>query len=307
VVVLATARYPSPTREATVRLRGPGLDRAVALLGDRRVERHHAAGWRFSAPESFQEMPLRWDRAYGGIDEGAWLEDTASPEDAAQALLTHPGTYPRNDVGRGFRLAGSQAPLEDLLLPNLENTTDLLVPDRLVCEHRTAWHRQPLPAGFGFMMTHWFPRSLYLGGINGPWPDTRFGAVPEAELGSIPAGLLERQATAGPDTLEISAPFFQVSAPGLALPDIRGDERFLLDGVNGSKPLVVDLPGGRPVIRIQAGGETLEPTPRLVQVVMDLDAALLTMLWAAPTPLEHPALAEVPEVDLMTLPVLVDT
>lgn len=301
LVVLATARSARPVREASVVLRGPGFTRRLIVRGDRRAVRR-GNGWTFSEPESWEEMPLGWDRAYGGVDRGVLPRDDAPLEEKLQSLVVHPGAYPRNDLGRGYALAGSSTPPDDAPLPNLEDPEDLLSPDRLVCRERAFWHIQPRPAGFGFVLPHWFTRSIHVGVVAGAWPNVGRNPLPEETLGLLPAGFLERQRSNSTESPAISGGHFQVAAPGMKLTDPEGTERFEFEGLETNRRFVVTLPGGRPVVRVRTPKKDLFPTAKLLQVLIDFHSGVLTMLWSSALSLEEPLLANLPKKDLADLP-----
>jgi hypothetical protein len=71
-------------------------------------------------------MEIRYDRAYGGVDE---VSDPSIP--------FH---YPRNDRGRGVALRNVRERIEGLALPNLEDPEDRITPERLVIGDPDRWN-----------------------------------------------------------------------------------------------------------------------------------------------------------------------
>ena len=96
-----------------------------------------------SEPETFETMPLGYDRAYGGVDPSVDYPEPADGAEALGMLMTAPGAYPRNPVGRGFVVGNDPERVDGLLLPNIERADQLLRPDRIVCADMRQWHRQP--------------------------------------------------------------------------------------------------------------------------------------------------------------------
>jgi hypothetical protein len=218
------------------------------------------------------------------------------------ALVIDPGAYPRNDIGRGFLVGPAHSSFDgELHLPNIEFPDDQISPERLACPHPAAWHRQPRPAGFGFVPPHWFPRSLHIGVVAGPWPDLRVGPLPEEDLGLLPSGFLQMQHDAL--DLPISPGFFQLSAPGMAFQNLSETESLMFDGLDGDRRIVITLPGCRPAATLRTPTRIAALEPRLIQVLLDLNASILTMLWSASLRLDDPLLKGIPEADLLTLPV----
>ncbi len=285
LVVLATARVHPARGERTVTLKvGTEADLTMRVWGDRVAERERGV-WEFSDPEPWEETSLSWDLAYGGVDPGIGLSDAPSAGELLAAADWHPGAYPRNDLGAGYITAAHGFRPEAIELPRLEWPDDLLTPDRLICPRPDRWHRQPRPAGFGWMEREWFPRSVFLGVVMGPWPDQRVGAIPEETLGLVPAGITE---TMEPLDLErLTHPsFYQQAAPGLTLPGLEGVDVIALEGLDNRKQTIVQIPRGRPTVGVPLpGGGSLTPDLQLLTLLLDLDAGVALRLWAAPVPL----------------------
>ena len=103
------------------------LCKRLRVTGDRSVVLDPLTGeLAFTEPTPFVEMPLTWERAYGGCDEGAIARYVP---DALDALLGTDGLYrhPRNEVGRGYTVSGDLASLAALRLPNVEDPVDLFL------------------------------------------------------------------------------------------------------------------------------------------------------------------------------------
>jgi hypothetical protein len=300
VIVLATARRSSPVSTADLRFNAPGILRHIRIIGDRFVQ-GGPAKWRFTPPESWQEMPLGWDRAYGGIDRGV-LPNPEKKASLRRSLLCHPGAYPRNDIGRGFSMKGSLLSSDGMPLPNLEDTKDFLTPDRFECPGPAYWHLQPVPVGLGFIPAHWFPRSVCMGVVAGEWPKCHAQPIREEDVGSLPPGFVESQRHAGVEHATISPMFFQVSAPGMRT-KLRGDERFAIEGLEGDSAVALDLPGEAPRIAVQSPRGSIHLAPMLFQVLWDIDEKRLTMIWRAGARLKGETFRGYSEKDLMEFPV----
>ena len=133
-----------PAREHAVVLRVVG-DRRCSVRGDR---------LEFAAPEPFVSMPLGWNRAYGGTDPEAELDHDADLLLLARVAARRVGwgAYPRNPLGRGWRVGGELARFDGIVLPNLEDPHRSLRPDDLPVASVRAWARQPIPRGLGSMI-----------------------------------------------------------------------------------------------------------------------------------------------------------
>jgi hypothetical protein len=159
-VVLLGHAQPERGRatELDVTLRVGSLRKQVRVFGDR-FWRRTMSGRTYSAPLSFETMPLVYERAFGGWDRSA-------PDPAQHAC------DPRNPVGVGFVVPLAEprdAPDDDgAALPNLED------PGQLIHDPED----RPAPAGFGFLAPDWSPRRQHAGTFDDAWKATRFPRLP---------------------------------------------------------------------------------------------------------------------------------
>lgn len=157
IVVVGSARSDRPTRQLDVSISLGRFTRQLRLFGDRRWE-SGPNGLLPSAPESFVEMPLTWERSFGGctVSEGVEL------------------AHPLNPEGRGFYLSAAQA--LDGPLPNIEDPSALI----------GTWRDLPTPAGFGPVATSlpWFAYA-WMQGRNNEKPPTPAEAAEAAGKWSI--------------------------------------------------------------------------------------------------------------------------
>jgi hypothetical protein len=150
---------------------------AVRVFGDRKIDLS-SGGLRFSDPEPFENMPLHWGLAYGGVD-----------------LHSMPGVglaFPPNPVGKGFAVQPPPDVLHGMPLPNLEDPRFLLTPDRFLVKRFERWPQAPVPAAFGWVPRHAHPRihqsSLPPDSSDASVRERQYVAanVPEALLGMTP-------------------------------------------------------------------------------------------------------------------------
>jgi hypothetical protein len=166
-----------PVTEMFVSLAVGPRRKVVQVIGDR--------SWRrggFTAPKPFSEMPLVWERAFGGVHR----------IDARQTL-----EEPRNPLGLGFpgkRLA-EQAIGERL--PNLEDPRAPL----------SAFGQRRDPVGVGFVAPSWQPRRSYAGTYDEAWKRTRAPYLPRdfdaRFFNAAPADQVFRPFLAGGENVEV--------------------------------------------------------------------------------------------------------
>ncbi len=155
-VVLIGSAYPQrgKDRQAEVSVSLGPLKKTVRVVGDRAWHKS-LTGWQPTAPALFEQMPLVFERAFGGRDGGGQASGSDSYE-------------PRNPVGAGFVAAEDPERLEGLPLPNLEDPAHPI----------KSWKDRPAPACFGVVARHWAPRSALAGTYDEAWQADRCPLLP---------------------------------------------------------------------------------------------------------------------------------
>lgn len=186
VVLLGHAYAPGArSSEVTVSLAVGPVRQQARVCGDRRWQ--YALGFtRASAPQSFERMPLVFERAFGGSQLAA---------DGEQAI----GVEERNPVGRGYSRKRRRSHLDGLALPNIEDPKQRL---------RRAGQK-PVPVGFGYVGRHWLPRRTLLGRYDAAWERDRMPLVPadfdERAFNGAPEALQARPHLRGDESVEALA------------------------------------------------------------------------------------------------------
>jgi len=145
----ACALNQQPVQVLDVSLTVGQVNKTVRVFGDRQ--------WTNGIPSAavpFQEMPLVYERAFGGqyqIDEENFLAEE------------------RNPIGCGFSGKRSKQEMEGLPVPNLEDPLNLIqsIKDR------------PYPAAFAATCGHWGPRNKWAGTYDENWMVNRAPYLPE--------------------------------------------------------------------------------------------------------------------------------
>ena len=238
-----------------------GRTKRIRVFGDRRCLFSAKGPPHITDPAPFAEMDMRFERAYGGTDP------LSIPE--------MPFSYPRNHLGSGFVLKNLRELVEGLALPNFEDPTDLLTPDRILVGEPENWWRQPMPQGFGWFQRTWYPRCSFVGSVPGfVDPDT---VVREEQLGLVPKGqfALARQ---------FKLPSFDIrfnnGAPaGLAVPFLKGGERIRLAHVTPDGLLQFTVPADPPRIGLDIGMGIRALPPVLQTVLIRTEDKQVDLLW----------------------------
>jgi hypothetical protein len=149
----AYAPLGKPVKTLKVGFRVGPVAKELQVTGDR-WWLDSASGVVISDTNPFVQMPITWERAYGGMD----LND----ENPAK----HDWDL-RNPAGCGFTVKGEH--LIGKPVPNIEMPGDQI----------RNWRQRPEPAGCGPIAGHWRPRRDYIGTYDEHWEKTRQPLLPE--------------------------------------------------------------------------------------------------------------------------------
>jgi hypothetical protein len=193
VLVNGSAYAPDgkPTDRVDVRLRIGGWSKSFAVVGDRVW--FSASSVRASSPNPFTQMPISYDRAFGGTD--------VRHEDPRQHAA-----FMQNPSGRGFHKHLVREWLEGSSLPNTEELgKNVTVPDGAY-----------RPMSFGVVGRHWEPRYQHAGTYDQKWIDEVFPF--------LPADFDEQYYQAAPPDQQLSLPLGEQTITLVNLtPDGRRD------------------------------------------------------------------------------------
>jgi hypothetical protein len=155
VLVIGHAYAPqgNPVEKLSVGLKVGPIQKILQVTGDR-IWQASTSGITLSNPQPFSQMPIVYEKAYGGMD---LISDDPKRHDWEL----------RNPAGCGFatkakHLLGQPA-------PNIEYPKLLM----------TRWSQRPEPAGFGPIAGHWAPRIELAGTYDEVWEKTRQPLLPE--------------------------------------------------------------------------------------------------------------------------------
>lgn len=295
VIVVGRAYPQGRAREMPVSVAVGSNVRTLRVVGERRAEVSIDGRVRFTSPEPFESVPLTWELAYGGYD--AYAHDELDPPLRRNGKRVEPSpreegvfAYPRNKVGRAYFLDVDRDRADGALLPQVEDASDLLTPERLFVPAPKAWMDAPMPGGLGWVPHAWYPRIMrYLGGFL------------EHDAPSRPV-----REMAFADGEDLKGPFrknemlprgLQGAAPGMACERLRGDELVILRGLSrGQEEVRFHLPGQLPKMSVRPPGSPKAFTPEAVLQTVKIDAerGRVTMVWCGAVRL----LAPIAEADL---------
>lgn len=135
---------------------GP-VQQHVRVIGDRVWQKRvtgNVVNWFATSPQPFTQMPLVYERAFGG-------------QDLTPGNEKHYAAEPRNLVGTG--VIAKHSAYEEVALPNLEDPANLI----------KSPSDRPMPMGFGYISPDWQPRLGYAGTYDESWEKSRMPLLPK--------------------------------------------------------------------------------------------------------------------------------
>lgn len=238
------------------------LHKKVRVVGDR------SAWWSVGAKRAemtgarpFSVMPLRWDFAYGGVD---------------QSFPTGPLPHPANPAGVGYWVAPPPG-MDDVdrwgALPNLEDPDRPLSLDHLKVDVRD-WQSGPHPWGFGAVPRFWAPRAQKAGldpSVRPLW-DMIHANPPPGAAEALPFR-------------EMQPDFLNAAPAGQTMPYPTGGERVVLQNLHPTEEeLRFRLPTDRPRLAFDFGKGLTSVPLKVDTVVIEPDLMALDVIWRGRVP-----------------------
>jgi hypothetical protein len=284
VIVLGHAYAPRRERRIEAVIRIAGHDVKIAVTGERRCGVDVRGNARIPEPAPIERVPLCFTHAYGGKDGAAEAKYGDVLADDPAVLKNDPDVdleaaspylYPRNPCGRGYLVEPSHEGLAGMLLPQLEDPSDLLTPARLAESSIEHWQRLPLPWSTGWVNHTWYPRIAFVGVI--PISESFDRPPLEVDRGLVPEYLAD-----GVARLEPTSSFELASGAHVALqrPHLRGGETIELLNLHKSRPRwTLQLPPP-PTLQTDGRNGKLNPTePVLHSVILEPDEDRVSVVW----------------------------
>lgn len=238
VVFIGNAYTPSsiPREKLNIGIKVGDYKKVIQVIGNRYCIFREGLLPLISEPEPFTIMPIRYENAYGGVDQ-------LSIPDLYFA-------YPRNNMGKGFAIKNKKQLIDGLALPNLEDPNDLLNNERIIINDPINWNEQPLPQGLGWFQPNWYPRASFAGAlpsfvdINKPMREELLGLVPKNQI------QLARQLKLPSYSLD----FHTGASHGLSFPYLKGNEQISLANLCNEQSIFnFQLPNEKPEIMLNIG------------------------------------------------------
>ncbi len=266
----AYAPGSAPTTSCTVSLQVGDTRKQLLVTGDR-VARFVKDGTpEFTEPSPFLHMDLRYELAYGGIDVYS-DKSTSYP-------------YARNPLGRGFVVANSARSVDQLALPNLEEPSSPLTPERLCLGDYTNWEQQPSPAGLCWFPKTWLPRARLAGIL--PADRAVEQQLRQAYGKLVPAAHREAYLNNGLPDMDFR--FFNGASTGLVFPYLTGGEQIIAQNLSPEGTLSFRLPTDRPTLGLDVGFGVSGPEVVTHTVMIRMEERQVDLVWRGAVPYEGP-------------------
>ncbi len=305
IIVKGKTRHPKKVNRFIAIIQVGNTSVSIEVIGNRKLLLSKLTGLRFTTPEFIEEIPLRYDFAYGGRDVIAERKIELPPAelikyfpDQTDLLEGSPYRYPRNPLGKGFIVELSDDSLDFLELPNLEDPRNLLSPESMVVKDPKLWYRMPLPRSTDWVTPSWFPRVAYFG-LNNITEKINFNLEEinrrwaELDILSIKPlrGNVHPRCTNG-------------ASLGLQLPYIMPGEKIRLTNIHPKfTDFTLHLPPDYPNIWVDGRKGKLLPTkPVIHTIIIEPDENRLSIVWRG----SGPALRPYHEEELKTMPFKVE-
>ena len=282
VVIQGHAYAPRSVSQFDVDIQVGKWKTSMLVLGDRQLSMSRSGMLKFSEPAQVEKVPLRYDFAYGGIDQVAERQFQLPPEEYVKHLPPEinlidgsPYRYPRNPAGKGYLIEATEESVAMTQLPNLEDPDHRLLPDRLALGNTERWLEMPLPRATDWVNPAWFPRVAYFGFFQ--LPSHIPNRVHEIEKDWADQILLRT----GSYAERFSFRCTNGASLGLQLPYLVGHERISMTHLFPGLPrFEFKLPGQPPELWVDGRkGHMKEAIPTLQSVVIRPDEFEVDLIW----------------------------
>ena len=256
--------------------------RNVRVYGNRQIQDVNGYYPYFSSPVPFSQMPLTYERSYGGFDEhaarilGDPVAEYAVKYGKVDFAEASNFTYPRNARGKGFFIALDPERVIGTAVPNLEDPEDPILPERIFCERWENWIDSPIPGALDWMLPSDFPRCVHFNLLPDYLPAKR--PIREITLGALKTEDMQPR-----ELLELPRAYAaNGAAPGLAKKRLKGNEVVRLVHLHYKfRELIFQLPGEQPRLKIQPPGcPKMELEPLLDTIYIEPSYDRVSLVWS---------------------------
>ncbi|CAN5898793.1 DUF2169 domain-containing protein [soil metagenome] len=276
----------------------------IGVQGNQKIYLDNYGKIKFGDIEQIEEVPLRYDFAYGGKDTEA-EKKIQLPAAEIQAAMPNvdwyadsPFRYPRNPEGKGYLVEMSKDMIEQLEIPNLQDPEYLLTAENILVGDINRWTEMPIPYATGWISHVWVPRFLYTGLAEFPYGNAR--ALKEMKMKWVEPDIYEKKDPAK----SFNYRFFNGGHYALQLDLNHYIKECTLINIHPlNKKITIKIPNERPKIWVDGRKGILKETiPVMHTILIEPDHNRLSIIWCGNAPALRPYMEE----ELKTMPFKVE-
>ncbi len=305
LVVKGNARnYPGTDKFVSEVIAG-GRSFKLLVTGNQKPYLDNFGKIKFTDIDIVQEIPLRFDYAYGGADKEAEKKIELPPAEYLTAtdpsidlLNTSIYRYPRNPAGKGYMVELSREAIANTELPNLQDPDHPITPANIIVGDPKNWVNMPLSYATDWVSPVWFPRMAYLGLLD--FSDYHFGKLKEFSQNWVEEDVFENKpAGQGFNFRFCNGAHYGLQFERRSIPaDIKLINIHPID-----REFSIKVPEVTPRIWVDGrNGTLLETKPLINSIVVEPEENRLSLIWSGTGKALRPYL----EQELKTMPFKVE-
>ena len=283
LVVKGRARNYSGTDKFISEIIAGGRSFKMLVSGNQRPYLDNFGKIKFTEIDIVDEVPLRFDYAYGGADKEAEKKIEIPPAEYLTAtdpsidlLNTSIYRYPCNPAGKGYIVELSGEAINNAELPNLQDPDHPITPSNIIVGNPKNWVNMPLPYAADWVSPVWFPRMAYLGLLD--FSDYQFGKLKEFLQNWVEEDVFENKPLGqGFNFRFCNGAHYGLQFERRSIPaDIK-----LISIHPVARDFLIKLPQETPRIWVDGrNGKLLETNPVINSIVVEPDENRLTLVWS---------------------------
>jgi hypothetical protein len=303
VVVKGNVRCYGKTKQLAEVIIGD-IRYSIAVQGNQKAYLDSYGKIQFADIEPIEEVPLRYDFAYGGKDTEAEKQIQLPQAEILAALpdqdwyADSPFRYPRNTEGKGYLVEMSKNMIEQLEIPNLQDPEYLLTPENILVGNIDRWIEMPIPYATDWLSHVCIPRLAYTGLFE--FPDVNKSTLKEMKMKWVERDIYDKK---NPAT-GFNYRFFNGGHYALQIDLHNNIKECTLVNIHPSqKKITIKLPTASPKIWVDGRKGTLKETiPVMHSIIIEADDNRLSIVWCGKAPALRPYFQE----ELKTMPFKVE-
>jgi hypothetical protein len=303
VVVKGNVRCYGKTKQLAEIIIGD-IKYSIAVQGNQKAYLDSYGKIQFSDIELVEEIPLRYDFAYGGRDTEAEKQIQLPQAEILAAMpdqdwyADSPFRYPRNTEGKGYLVEMNKNMIEQLEIPNLQDPGHLLTPENILVGNIDRWIEMPIPYATDWVNHVFFPRIAYTGLFE--FMNVKKLTLKEMKMKWVEKDIYDKKDPA----TGFNYRFFNGGHYALQIGLHNNPKECTLTNIHPlHKKITLQLPSLFPKIWVDGRKGTLKETiPVMHSIIIEPDENRLSVVWRGSAPALRPYFQE----ELKTMPFKVE-